>query len=175
MENKICLFTPKISTVSFCVCVVHSLFVPVVHFNLKMSRFQSKYQLHLITIYWIEAVNRKAFCANIQSLKMIHCFNLGHNMWLFFYPLCPSEGEMLLRSSLRYSRWHGGVGHGPHPPNIRLSSAKIIAFAGCWLNLAHPSRNCFLWVFMKNGWDLGIMELYPSKAKHLFKDERRKK
>lgn len=78
-------------------------------------------------------------------------------------------------SEVPYSRCQGGVGQGPHPPNICLSSAEIIAFTGCWLNLAHPSRNCFLWVFMKNVWDLGIMELYPSKAKHLLKHEKKKK
>lgn len=63
----------------------------------------------------------------------------------------------------------------PHSTNICCYFAKIIAFTGNWLNLTHPSHNCFLWVFMKNAWDLGIIELYPSKAKHLLKDKKKKK
>lgn len=111
-------------------------------------------------------------CATIQS-GMIHGSNLGGNV-TFFYPLCHSEGEMLFFGEAQLMAWGRrprtpSVAPAPPSPGVRRSSAEIIAFAGCWLNLAHPSRNCFLWVFMKNGWDLGIMELYPNKAKHLLK------
>lgn len=113
----------------------------------------------------------------------VSLFNLGWYMALIlevtceiFYPLCHAEGEMLFFAKAQLMVWGRrpqtpSLAPAPPSPGVRRSSAEIIAFAGCWLNLAHPSRNCFLWVFMKNGWDLGIMELYPNKAKHLLKYE----
>lgn len=111
-------------------------------------------------------------CATIQS-GMIHGSHLGGNMWDFLpFVSLWRRNVVLCQGSIDgvgASATSPFVAPAPPSPGVRRSSAEIIAFAGCWLNLAHPSRNCFLWVFMKNGWDLGIMELYPNKAKHLLK------